>query len=148
MKNYLLILICVVASLKATCQTTPKNDDKTIAAVKTMAQGQLQTFITSLNANGKDIVNFRFLVQSEFVHNGIHEHLWTRVFEYKDGAFKGKFIGRALKSNFMKVGEKVTVPGAGVEDWSAFDQAKEKSFGDFTLKYLESKKPVAGKKTK
>jgi len=107
MKRYILIAVCVFATIGANCQTVVKNNveyksvelvegDKVFLALKDTAQKHLQIFIENLKKHGLDQKNYRFDVKSDFVQNGNHEHMWSAVYEYKNGYFKGVFIDSAF----------------------------------------------------
>jgi uncharacterized protein YegJ (DUF2314 family) len=146
MKNTILLFICALFVLTANAQSVPgKNDPKAIAAVKATAQSQIQSFINDVNTNGHDVVNYRFMVKSDIVRNGIDEHLWVRVLSYKDGSFKGVFIQSPFKLKGIKVGDKITIASDKVEDWSAYNTHTDKTVGDFTLKYMQDKSKVRAK---
>jgi len=151
MKCHILIFMCVFATLVANCQTVVKNNieyksvklvagDKVFLALKDTAQKHLQTFITGVNAHGLDLKNYRFDVKSDFVQNGRHEHMWSTIYEYKNGNFKGVFIDSAFTVKKMKMGQKVIINRSAIEDWSIENINTGKIIGQFSAKYLDSQK--------
>lgn len=150
MKYYIFILICAFATLEANCQAVKKNDiqysavelskeDKVFLALKDTAQKHLQMFIDNLNAHGRDSKNYQFAVKSDFVQNGNHEHMWSRIYEYKNGVFKGVFIDSAFTVKNIRKGDNVNINRNKIEDWLIHDAINNKSTGGFSMKYLESK---------
>ncbi|HTK18277.1 MAG TPA: DUF2314 domain-containing protein [Mucilaginibacter sp.] len=115
-------------------------DDKIFLALKDTAQKHMQEFIQSLNKHGHDVRNYEFHVKSDFVQNGNHEHMWSRVYEYQNGVFKGIFIDSAFTVKNVKMGDKVTIKKNEVEDWSIHDELTNKTIGQFSIRYLDSKK--------
>jgi len=115
-------------------------EDKIFLALKDTAQKHLQVFIESVNKHGHDFRNYEFHVKSDFVQNGLHEHMWSKVYEYKDGVFKGVFIDSAFTVKNVKMGDKVMIRRGLVEDWSIHDVVSNKTTGQFSMKYLDSKK--------
>ncbi|HVW15768.1 MAG TPA: DUF2314 domain-containing protein [Mucilaginibacter sp.] len=151
MKRYILIAVCVFATLKSSSQTVVKDNieyssvelksgDKIFLALKDTAQKHLQMFIDELNKHGSDSANYRFAVKSDFVQNRDHEHMWSMVYAYKNGVFKGVFIDSAFKLRNIKMGDKVSIDHSEVEDWSIENISTGKIIGQFSVKYLESKK--------
>ena len=62
--------------------------DSKFLALKDTAQKHLPQFINSLiEHNLHD--HYTFCVKSDFVENGVHEHIWSQVFIYKNGRLKG-----------------------------------------------------------
>ncbi|MBS1503837.1 MAG: DUF2314 domain-containing protein, partial [Bacteroidetes bacterium] len=55
-------------------------------------------------------------------------------------AFKGVFIDSAFKLRNIKMGDKVSIDSSEVEDWSIENISTGKITGQFSVKYLESKK--------
>lgn len=152
MKNYILILFCICAALKGACQTV-RNDsmeyssvhlgkgDKIFLALKDTAQKHLQTFINGLKQHGKDFNKYRFVVKSDFVQNGDHEHMWSRVFMYKNGVFQGLFIDSAFTVKNIKAGDRVSIKKDKIEDWIiSYVNSNQIISGGFSDKYLKSKK--------
>jgi uncharacterized protein YegJ (DUF2314 family) len=151
MKYLIFILICVLIDIKASCQTVVKNNieyssveliknDKIFLALKDTAQKHLQIFIDNLNKHGHDGKNYQFDVKSDFVQNGNHEHMWSRVYEYKNGVFKGVFIDSAFTVKSIRMGDKVTINRNKIEDWSIYDAIRDKTTGEFSARYLDSQK--------
>ncbi len=150
MKHYLFFAACMCLSLRVVCQTIRNDsmeyssvhldkDDKIFLALKDTAQKHLPLFISNLNKYGKDYKTYRFVVKSDFVQNGNHEHMWSRIFQYKDGVFKGVFIDSAFTVKDIKMGDRVVIKKEAIEDWSIDNAITGKSEGGFSIKYLESK---------
>ncbi|HEY9003083.1 MAG TPA: DUF2314 domain-containing protein [Mucilaginibacter sp.] len=86
-----------------------EKEDQTFLRLKDTAQKHLSTFINELARHGKDYHKIRFIVKSDFVQNGSHEHMWSRIFEYKNGVFTGVFIDSAFTVKNIKMGDKVSI---------------------------------------
>lgn len=151
MKRYILILFYTCVVFKAAAQTVRNDsmeyssvklekDDKVFLALKDTAQKHLQVFINDLNKHGKDGKNYRFGIKSDFVQNGKHEHMWSRIYEYKNGVFKGVFIDSAFTVKNIKMGDKVAINRTAIEDWAIDNLINGETLGNFSDKYLESKK--------
>lgn len=147
MKKLLLILL-IAAVTTAECQTKIQNDteyksvklkkdDPGFLAFKDTAQRYMVRFITALN---KKTPGYRFLVKSDFVENGTHEHMWSQVKIYNNGVFKGIFIDSPFDLHNIKTGDKVTIKKSGIEDWAIFDRKGLHVDGDFSDKYLKIQK--------
>jgi uncharacterized protein YegJ (DUF2314 family) len=141
------LLLCCVASVAG--QTKVENnwkykavglvkDDPTFLALKDTAQKHIAVFIQGVQKNGMAITNYRFIVKSDFVENGHHEHMWSQVYMYNDHSFKGVFIDSPFKLKNIKTGDKVTIKDLEIEDWVIFDLKTEKKTGDFSAKYLDN----------
>jgi len=144
----LLLIVLIFAAFDAKCQTKIQNDteyksvklkkyDPGFLALKDTAQKYIARFITSLN---KNTPGYRFLVKSDFVENGTHEHMWSQVTVYNNGVFKGIFIDSPFELHNIKTGEKVTIKKTGIEDWAIFDRKGMHVDGDFSDKYLKMQK--------
>ncbi|MFI5162326.1 MAG: DUF2314 domain-containing protein [Sphingobacteriales bacterium] len=151
MKRYFTVFACVFIALNASSQTVVKNsveytsvelkaEDKTFLVLKDTAQKHLQEFIDGINKHGNDVNNYRFAVKSDFVQDGHHEHMWSMIRTYKNGVFKGIFIDSAFIVKNIKMGDKVTINRSKIEDWSIENIPTGKIMGQFSIKYLESKK--------
>ena len=147
MKKLLLILL-IFAALGAKGQTKIQNDteyssvklkkdDPGFLALKDTAQKYMSRFITALN---KNTPGYRFLVKSDFVENGTHEHMWSQVKVYNNGTFKGIFIDSPFNLHNIKTGDKVSIRKSGIEDWAIFDRKGLHVDGDFSDKYLKMQK--------
>jgi uncharacterized protein YegJ (DUF2314 family) len=157
MKPYLFILICFLFTLKANCQTAINDsmeyasvdlvkDDKVFLALKDTAQKHLARFISKLSQHGREFKSYRFLVKSDFVQNDHHEHMWSRVFEYKDGVFNGVFIDSAFTVRNIKMGDKVLIKRNGIEDRAINKVGNNAAIdGGFSEKYLKNKMKKPGK---
>ncbi|HVW96672.1 MAG TPA: DUF2314 domain-containing protein [Mucilaginibacter sp.] len=149
MKGILFILM-IGYPVVAFCQRKVENDtvyqsvkldknDRIFLALKDSAQKYLPGFIKRLNSHGKDVDNYRFTIKSDFVENGTHEHMWSRVFEFDGTAFKGVFIDSPFEIHNIKIGDKVSIKSGDVEDWQVEDFKAKTHQGDFSGKYLKSK---------
>jgi len=116
-----------------------KNDDSTFLALKDTAQAHIQVFITALDSFAKDTAQYRFAVKSDYVDNDAHEHMWSRIYSYGKGSFKGVFIDSAYYLKNIHYGDLVYVRKENVEDWSIYNAITHKSIGDFSEAYLKSK---------
>src|SRR5580692_2113198 len=104
MKPALLFTILIFLTLSSHAQNTkvennteyhsiplPKGDAKFLA-LKDTAQKHLTQFIDSLAKHGAERNDYAFSVKTDFVENGVHEHMWSQVFLLKNGSFEGIFI--------------------------------------------------------
>jgi uncharacterized protein YegJ (DUF2314 family) len=114
-----------------------KKQDKTFLALLDTAQKHIPEFIHSLESKQK---GYRFLIKSDFVENGEHEHMWSEIAEYKDGRFIGIFIDSPFDLKNIKTGDKVNIAKGAVEDWTIFNEKDEQVAGGFSDRYLNSKK--------
>lgn len=116
-----------------------KTDDEQFLALKDTAQAKINTFIDSLKPHALDS-NYRFLVKSDFVDGKEHEHMWSVVYKYTDGKFTGIFADSALYLKNIHPGDAVLIKQSDVEDWAVYDYLHNKDLGNFSDKYLRSKK--------
>ncbi|SDD59367.1 Uncharacterized conserved protein YegJ, DUF2314 family [Mucilaginibacter pineti] len=148
MKNYLFILL-IVAATNGFCQVKVENnvqyktvklkaDDGVFLSLKRLAQKRMPEFVDSLKKNGADYKNFRFIVKSDFVEQGSHEHMWSRVFVYNKEVFKAIFIDSPFTIKNIKTGDKILIRKSDIEDWVIYKN-EVKVAGDFSEKYLNSK---------
>lgn len=114
-------------------------DDSTFLALKDTAQAHLQTFIDSLNKYGRNTANYRFTIKSDFVEGDEHEHMWSLIFNYNNGDFKGIFIDSAFTIKNIKTGDKVIIRRESIEDWSIDNLITGKHIGYFSEMYIKSK---------
>ncbi len=149
MRTVLSILL-VIIGIKSFGQTKPYNNanyqsvkleknDKEFLRLKDSAQKHLPEFLDLLKKHGSDLDNYRFVVKSEFVEKEEHEHMWSQVVGYNNEILKGVFIDSAFTLKDIKTGDTVSIKKASVEDWAVF-QGQERIAGDFSDKYLNSKK--------
>jgi len=113
--------------------------DSTFLALKDTAQKYISVFIDSLKQHGRDNVNYSFSIKSDFVENGVHEHMWSQVFLSDKNLLRGVFIDSPFKLKNIKKGDKVTVKLSDVEDWLMEDLKRNTKKGYFSEKYLDSK---------
>lgn len=148
MKHILLILLVFIVT-KSFCQTKIENnvkyrsvglhkDDATFLRLKDTAQKHLPQFLAILKEHGADYENYRCVVKSDFVEGDSHEHMWSQIVGYSNGAFKAIFIDSPFTLKNMKTGDKLIIKKENVEDWAVFKNNKEIA-GDFSEKYLNSK---------
>jgi uncharacterized protein YegJ (DUF2314 family) len=116
-----------------------KTDDEQFLALKDTAQARINTFIDSLKPHALDS-NYRFLVKSDFVDGKEHEHMWSVVYKYADGKFTGIFADSAMYLKNIQPGAPVMIKQSDVEDWAIYDYLHNKDMGNFSDKYLRSKK--------
>jgi uncharacterized protein YegJ (DUF2314 family) len=148
MKQFFFIAALLI-TVNATAQTKVENevkyqsvslakDDSVFLALKDTAQKYLPQFISSLTT--KAIAGgYRFVIKSDFVENGTHEHMWSEVYAYKDGVFKAIFIDSPFNIKNIKTGDKITIGSKGIEDWAIYNEKGEVLSGNFSEKYLLSK---------
>ncbi|MEO6978965.1 MAG: DUF2314 domain-containing protein [Mucilaginibacter sp.] len=114
-------------------------EDSTFLALKDTAHKHLDIFLNGLSKNGTDTKNYRFLVKSDFVENGVHEHMWSQAFRYDKDGFKGIFIDSPFQLKHIKTGDKITIKLDDLEDWSIEDIKNHTTQGYYSEKYLNSK---------
>ena len=85
--------------------------------------------------NGAD-ANFRFAIKSDFVENGVHEHMWSQVSVYKGENFDGVFIDSPFDLKNIKTGDKVSIKKINIEDWIIDDYKTKSETGYFSKNYL------------
>jgi uncharacterized protein YegJ (DUF2314 family) len=152
MKNLLFILLLFIIT-DAVCQTKTKvennvqykskalvKDDGKFLALKDTAQKHMPAFLDSLKKRGGDYENYRFIVKSDFAEKGTHEHMWSQIVGYSNGMFRAIFIDSPFDLKNIKTGDKVMIKKGDVEDWVIHDLKTKKVTGDFSDKYLKSKK--------
>jgi uncharacterized protein YegJ (DUF2314 family) len=149
MKIYVALIFLLICA--SACQNKSKSekkydvvplpkDDSNFLALKDTAQAHLQTFIDSLNIHGNETKNYRFGVKSDFVENGIHEHMWSQILKYDEGCFKGIFIDSAFNLKHIKIGDKVSINRKAIEDWSVYNTVTRETIGDYSAAYLDAKR--------
>lgn len=151
MKPALLVTILIFLALPSLAQNTKvennteyysvtlsKNDAKFLA-LKDTAQLHLPQFIDSLAKHGADRNNYAFSVKTDFVEKGVHEHMWSQVFLFKDGRFEGVFIDSPFDIKNIKTGDKVSIKKSAVEDWLIENIRTGQQTGYFSKEYLKSK---------
>ncbi|OOQ58055.1 DUF2314 domain-containing protein [Mucilaginibacter pedocola] len=114
-------------------------DDAKFLAFKDTAQAHIGQFIDSLKPHALDS-NYRFLVKSDFVEGKKHEHMWSVVYKYNDSTFTGIFADSALDLHNIQPGAPVLIKQGEVEDWAIYDYKRNTDLGNFSDKYLKSKK--------
>lgn len=142
--TYLILFLIVMAA----CNNHSKSkeykivaltkDDSTFLALKDTAQVHLLTFVNIVKLHGKD-KKYKLAVKSDFVEKGVHEHMWSRIYEYNNGVFKGEFADSAIDLKNIKFGNAVSISQDGIEDWSIYNTVTHESSGNFSDKYLNSK---------
>lgn len=144
-----MVLLLVCYATAAACQTKVENNveyksvnlaehDSKFLALKDTAQKYLTLFIQRVQRNGSEIKEYRFIVKSDFLEKGVHEHMWSQIYLYDKHTFKGTFIDSPFKLKNIKTGDKVTIDEGVVEDWVIYDLKTGKEIGDFSAKYLDS----------
>jgi len=150
MKNLLFILLLLVITGAYGQQTKVENnvlyksvslpkDDARFLALKRIAQKYLPQFIDSLQKHGRDTEGYRFVVKSDFVEGSNHEHMWSEVIGYSNGIFRAIFIDSPFTLKNIKLGDKISINQADVEDWAVHDLRTKKITGEFSEKYLNTK---------
>ncbi len=123
-----------------------EKDDPSFLALKDTAQAHMKLFVDSVNAHGHDIKQYIFALKSDYVDKGTHEHMWSRIFSYQNGVFKGVFADSAYRLKNIKFDDSVSVKTEDVEDWSVHNSATHKTIGNFSEEYLKSKMKNSEKK--
>lgn len=148
--KYLLSIVILLASFDGFCQSKIKNDtlyksvslakdDAEFLALKAKAQKYIGEFIEAVNKYGRDAENYRLNVKSDFVDNGVHEHMWSQIIIYKNGVFGGVFADSPFKLKNIKTGQKVNIKKEDIEDWVIYNSKNEKIAGYFSEEYLKTK---------
>jgi len=150
MKNLLFILLLFIITGAYGQQTKVENNmvyksvplsknDAGFLALKRTAQKYIPQFIDSLQKHGGDPEGYRFVVKSDFVEGDTHEHMWSEVVGYSNGVFKVIFIDSPFTLKNIKLGDKISIKQADVEDWAVHNLRTKKITGEFSEKYLNSK---------
>jgi uncharacterized protein YegJ (DUF2314 family) len=116
-----------------------EKDDPVILALMDTAQVHMHVFIDSLNAHGAEMKHYVFSIKSDYAENGVHEHMWSRIFNYRDGRFRGFFADSAFRLKNIKFNDSVSIKKGDVEDWLISDLVTHKTIGEFSVKYLKRK---------
>jgi len=148
-KSYLLIVVLLATAFQA-CKNSSKKesnfamvklekDDKTFLALKDTAQQHITLFTSSLKQHGASTNNYTFITKSDFEENGIHEHMWSRVYTIDNNVLKGELIDSAFNLKHIKMHDKVEIKLNDVEDWVIYDRVNRQKLGGYSEKYLEGK---------
>lgn len=116
-----------------------EKDDSTFLALKDSAQVHIKTFITVIDSFANDTVQYRLAIKSDYVDKDAHEHMWSRIYSYSNGLFKGTFMDSAYYLKNIRYGDSVSIRKEDVEDWSVYNTVTHRSIGDFSEAYLKSK---------
>ncbi len=111
-------------------------DDIIIKKYKDTAQAQLDYFIKFISEHHSDDTLFRYAVKSDFVEGEVNEHIWTQVFEFKDGYFKGILANEPSQLKKIRYGDTVKIYRKDVEDWLLQDFLTNTEVGGFSREYI------------
>ncbi len=145
------LMLCILMSCRHRVSLTDKPNmtllkanDSTFLALKDTAQSHINLFIDSLKVHGED-TNYQFIVKSDFVENGEHEHMWSQITRYHDGKFLGKFTDSAYLIKNVKPGDSVKFIKQEIEDWVMYDNIRMTEKGNFSDIYLRNKRASSDK---
>ena len=111
-------------------------EDTLIKKYKDTAQAQISYLIEFMGEHDKDDTLFRYFVKSDFSENGVNEHMWTQVHEFKNGFFMGTLANDPVNIKQLKYNDKVKVRREDVEDWRLQDFSTNTQVGGFSTDYL------------
>jgi uncharacterized protein YegJ (DUF2314 family) len=114
-------------------------EDAELKKYKDTAQSQIDYLIKFMNDHDKDDTLFRYAVKSSFHEDGLNEHMWAQVNEFKDTYFLGRLANVPSTLKQIKYGDKVKVYKLDVEDWILQDFTTNTEVGGFSRKYMRSK---------
>lgn len=102
--------------------------DARMNAAKDRARDTLPRFLALLNGNAPGT----YAVKFPLTQNGATEHIWLQVEGHRDGAFRGRLANAPVNGSGYKVGDRLTIPAAQVEDWSVTD--RDVIYGGYTAR--------------
>lgn len=112
------------------------SEDTELQKFKDTAQAKIAYLIEFMSEHDRDVTLFRYFVKSEFSENGIEEHMWTQVYEFRDGFFIGTLANDPIDIKKLKYNDKVEVRKQDVEDWRLHDFLTNTQVGGYSTDYL------------
>ncbi|MVN90141.1 hypothetical protein [Mucilaginibacter aquatilis] len=101
MKHLLIYAGVLMVSLQACTNSANKKPDSVVnlptgdsafLALKDTAQAKINQFVDSLKLHAADEKNYVFAVKSDFIVDGQHEHMWSRVFVLNNNILQGMLV--------------------------------------------------------
>ena len=115
------------------------SDDHDLKKYKDTAQAQINYLIEFMNTHDRDDSLFQYFVKTNFHEDGLNEHMWVFVTEFKDNYFIGKLANDPAIIKKLKHSDDVKVPKADVEDWILNDYFTNTKVGGISQEYLRGK---------
>lgn len=112
------------------------SEDTLLKKYKDTAQAQIGYLIEFMGEHDKDDTLFKYFVKSDFSENGVNEHMWTQVHEFKNGFFMGILANDPVNIKQLKYNDKIKVRREDVEDWRLQDFLTNTQVGGFSTDYL------------
>jgi uncharacterized protein YegJ (DUF2314 family) len=102
--------------------------DAAMNAARTKARATLPRFheLMAAGTSGTYVVKF------PLTQNGATEHIWLQLTAYSDGTYQGLLADRPVNGNQYRMGDRMEVPEADVEDWMISDG--KKIYGGYTAR--------------
>ncbi|MER9406370.1 DUF2314 domain-containing protein [Mesorhizobium caraganae] len=88
-------------------------EDKAMQAAKNSGRSTLKRFHELMDAGTPGT----YTVQFPLTQNGATEHIWLQLVGYSDGSYIGLLADVPVNGNKYKMGDRMTVTEADVEDW-------------------------------
>ena len=87
--------------------------DEAMNAAKKTASSTLPRFRELMKAGAPGTYTVKF----PLTQNGETEHIWMQLTDYRDGTFVGLLANNPVNGNKYKMGDRMSVAEADVEDW-------------------------------
>lgn len=87
--------------------------DQTMQAAKQTGKSTLPRFRELIAAGTPGTYTVKF----PLTQNGETEHIWLQMDSYRDGKFMGRLANTPVNGNKYRIGDRMTVAEADVEDW-------------------------------
>ncbi|MES0128035.1 DUF2314 domain-containing protein [Mesorhizobium sp. M0029] len=88
-------------------------EDKAMQAAKDSGRSTLKRFHELMDAGTPGTYTVKF----PLTQNGATEHIWLQLVGYSDGSYIGLLADVPVNGNKYKMGDRMTVTEADVEDW-------------------------------
>lgn len=92
--------------------------DERMNAAKDQARRTMPRFLGLLAENAPGTYAIKF----PLTQNGATEHIWLQVDAHRNGMFSGRIANNPVNGSRHRMGDRLTVPAAQVEDWSVTDR--------------------------
>ncbi|GEP05833.1 hypothetical protein MOX02_38710 [Methylobacterium oxalidis] len=102
--------------------------DARMIAAKDRARETLPRFLALMNAKAPGTYSVKF----PLAQNGATEHIWLQVDAYRDGRFHGRLANAPVNGDRYRMGDRLTVPSAQMEDWTVMD--RDVVYGGYTAR--------------
>lgn len=103
--------------------------DPGMNAAKAKARATLPRFLRLIEAG----MDGTYAVKYPLTQGGATEHIWVRVWKMKDGKFAGVLSNQPVNAGPLKMGDKVEVARAEIEDWMI--STRSEIYGGYTARY-------------